>query len=119
LSIRQGDLFWLDLPDPLGSEPGFPRPCVVVQNDIFNHSRIATVVCCSLSTNLALSSSPGNVLLRKGEANLEKRSVINISQVVTIDRSRLRDKIGTLSEQRISEIVAGLKLLFEPRPLPS
>jgi len=118
LSVRQGDIFWLDLPDPLGSEPGFPRPCVVVQNDVFNHSRIATVVCCILSTNPALSISPGNVVLRKGEANLEKRSVVNISQVVTIDRSRLREKIGTLSEQRVSEIFAGLMQIFEPRALP-
>ena len=115
--IVQGDIFWLDAGTPLGSGPGFGRPHVVVQNDIFNASRIQTTILCSVTSNLARAKAPGNVLLRKGEANLPKPSVVNVSQVVAVDKSILREKIGTLSAQRIQEIVAGLRLVLEPREL--
>jgi mRNA interferase MazF len=115
--MRQGDIFWLDLPDPKGSAPGFRRPVIVVQNDVFNASRIRTVVCCALTTNVSLAIAPGNVLLRKGEGNLEKSSVVNVSQIVTADRSDLKEKIGTLSAERVRRIVAGLAVVFEPREL--
>ncbi len=95
--ILQGDVFWFDLGRPLGSEPGFRRPYVVVQNDVFNASRIQTTVLCAITSNLDRAKAPGNVLLRKGEANLIRASVVNVSQVVTADKSSLRDKIGTLS----------------------
>lgn len=115
--IGQGDVFWLDLGTPRGSAPGFRRPHVVVQNDVFNASRIQTTILCAVTSNLARAKAPGNLLLRKGEANLPRPSVVNVSQVVTVDKSVLREKIGTLSSPRIQEIVAGLRLVFEPREI--
>ena len=115
--IGQGDVFWLDIGEPRGSAPGFRRPHVVVQNDVFNRSRIQTAILCAITSNLGRAKAPGNVRLNKGEANLPRASVVNVSQVVTVDKSLLREKIGTLSRQRVNEIVAGLRLVFEPREL--
>jgi mRNA interferase MazF len=116
--IMQGDVFWFDPGKPLGSGPGFRRPHVVVQNDVFNASRIRTTVLCAITSNLARAKAPGNVLLQKGEANLPRPSVINVSQVVTVDKSLLGEKTGTLSRERAQEIAAGLRLVLEPRELP-
>ena len=113
--IRQGDVYWVDLGEPEGSEPGYRHPHVVVQNNVFNHSRINTVVVCALTSNLKRASVPGNVLLKKGEANLNKDSVVNISQIITVNKSDLDERIGTLSPVRVRQIIAGLKLLIEPR----
>ena len=115
--IAQGDVFWLDTGAPRGSAPGFRRPHVVVQNNVFNISRIQTTVLCAVTSNLARAKAPGNLLLRKGEANLPRPSVVNVSQVVTVDKSILKEKIGTLSRQRVREIVSGLRLVLEPREL--
>ena len=115
--IAQGDIFWLDPGAPRGAGPGFRRPHVVVQNDVFNASRIQTIVLCSVTSNLTRAKAPGNLLLRKGEANLPRPSVVNVSQIVTVDKSVLKEKIGTLSRPRILEIVAGLRLVLEPREL--
>ena len=115
--IAQGDVFWLDTGAPRGSGPGFRRPHVVVQNDVFNSSRINTTVLCALTSNLTRAKAPGNLLLRKGEANLPRPSVVNVSQVVTVDKSVLKEKIGTLSRQRSEEIIGGLRLVLEPRDL--
>ena len=115
--IGQGDIFWLDLGTPSGSAPGFRRPHVVVQNDVFNASRIQTTVLCAVTSNLARAKAPGNLLLRKGEANLPRPSVVNVSQIVTVDKSVLREKIGTLSSTRMREIVSGIRLVLEPREL--
>jgi len=115
LIIRQGDVYWIDLGEPEGSEPGYRHPHVVVQNNVFNHSRINTVVVCALTSNLKRASVPGNVLLKKGEANLHKDSVVNISQIITVNKSDLDERIGTLSPVRMKQIIAGLKLLIEPR----
>jgi len=115
--IRQGDIFWVNLGAPSGSAPGYRHPHVVVQNNLFNQSKINTVVICALTSNLKRAGAPGNVLLPKGEANLKKASVANISQVVTVDKSDLAEKIGTLSPSRTAQIIAGLKLLIEPREL--
>ena len=87
--IHQGDVYWINLGTPKGSEPGYRHPYVVIQNDVFNCSRISTVVVCTLTSNLKRAESPGNVLLEKGEANLTKQSVVNITQIFTIDKSRL------------------------------
>ena len=116
--IRQGDIFWVNLGSPKGSEPGYRHPHVVIQNDVFNTSRINTVVVCALTTNLKQAQAPGNVTLNKGEANLAKKSVVNISQVVTVNKSDLKDKIGSLSSKRTKEIIGGIKLLVEPLPDP-
>jgi mRNA interferase MazF len=116
--IKQGDIFWVNLGSPKGSEPGYRHPHVVIQNDVFSASRISTVVVCALTTNLRRAQAPGNVTLNKGEANLAKKSVVNISQVVTVNKSDLKDKIGSLSSERTQEIIEGLKLLVEPLPDP-
>ena len=113
--IRQGDVFWIDLGEPRGSAPGYRHPQVVVQNNIFNQSRINTVVVCAVTSNLARAAAPGNVQLRKGEAGLSKPSVVNVSQVFTVDKSELTERIGTLSAKRVAEIVEGMKLVIEPR----
>ena len=112
--IVQGDLFWAELGTPVGSGPGFRRPVVVIQNDWFNRSRISTTVVCVVTSNLALAAMPGNVRLARGEANLRKRSVVNVSQIITVDKSLLEEKIGSLSEARLLEIVAGVHLLINP-----
>ncbi len=112
--IRQGEVYWINLPEPKQSEPGFRRPCVVVQNDTFNRSRIKTTIICILTTNLRLGNAPGNVLLTKGEGNLPKDSVVNISQILTVNKIDLllEDKIGQLSAPKIDLIVSGLRTIF-------
>ncbi|RPH86344.1 MAG: type II toxin-antitoxin system PemK/MazF family toxin [Desulfobacteraceae bacterium] len=117
--INQGDLCWLVLRQPSGSEPGYRHPHVVIQNNLFNQSRIQTTVVCTLTSNLKRAESPGNVLLAKGEANLPKKSVVNVSQIFTVDKSDLTEKIGTLSQTRLAQILAGVRLLLEPRELKS
>ncbi len=101
--------------DPSGSEPGGRRPYVVVQNNLYNFSRISTVVACAITGNLRRESAPGNVLLNRGEGNLPRQSVVNISQVITLDKQVLSERIGTLSSRRIQEVISGLQLLLEPR----
>ena len=96
---------------PLGSEPGYRRPYIVVQSDAFNRSAIPTAVVCALTTNLRLADAPGNVLLEVGEGNLPSPSVVNVSQVVTLDRRRLTSMIGRLSTRRVSQVVEGLHLV--------
>jgi mRNA interferase MazF len=113
--INQGDVFWIDLGDPYGSEPAYRHPHVVVQNNVFNHSRINTVVVCALTSNLKLAAAPGNVPLDPGEANLPKQSVVNISQIFTVDKTLLEEKIGVLSGRRILQILCGINLLLESR----
>lgn len=112
--VKQGEVYWIDLPKPKQSEPGFRRPCVVVQNDTFNRSRIKTTVICILTTNLRLAEAPGNVALDQGDANLPKKSVVNVSQVLTVNKSDLlpQEKIGQLSSSKISLIIKGLKLVI-------
>jgi mRNA interferase MazF len=109
--IQQGDIYWVDLDEPIGSSPGFRHPHVVIQNNDFNRSKIRTVVVCALTSNLKRASAPGNVLLEPGEANLPKQSVVNISQVFTVGKSQLVEKIGSLSSRRIRQILDGLQLL--------
>jgi mRNA interferase MazF len=112
--ISQGEVFWIDLGEPFGSEPGYRRPYVVVQSDLFNETAIRTVVVCALTTNLRRAGAPGNVLLDEAEANLPRRSVVNVTQVITVDRGRLVERIGTLTRSRVQEIYRGLRLLLEP-----
>ena len=113
--INQGDIYWIDLEEPRGSEPGYRHPHVVVQNNLFNHSQIRTVLVCPLTSNLKRANAPGKVLLDKQEANLHKQSVVNVSQVFTVDKSQLSDYIGTLSAGRVRQILDGMSLVLEPR----
>jgi mRNA interferase MazF len=113
--INQGDVFWIDLGAPSGSAPGYRHPHVVVQNNLFNRSRINTVVVCALTSNLKRVTAPGNVLLERGEANLPRRSVVNVSQLFTVDKADVSEMIGTLSPRRVREILDGIRLVLEPR----
>ncbi|MBD1883588.1 type II toxin-antitoxin system PemK/MazF family toxin [Microcoleus vaginatus] len=113
--INQGDIFWVELDEPSGSEPGYLHPHVIIQNNLFNRSRINTVVVCVLTSNLRRANSPGNVLLEAGEADLPEQSVVNVSQILTIDKSQLGEKIGTLSAERVGQILDGIRLVVEPR----
>jgi mRNA interferase MazF len=103
----------------MGSEPGHARPYLVVQNDTLNRSRINTVIVCVVTTNLRRARDPGNVLLAPGEGGLPEQSVVNVSQIATINKSQLRDKIGTLSPERVREILHGISLVLEPRDAPA
>jgi len=116
--INQGDIFWVDLGEPGGAEPGYTHPGVVIQNNMFNHSSINTVLVCSLTSNLKRANVPGNVLLEPGEANLPKQSVVVVSQVFTVDKAQLREYIGTLTKKRMRQILDGLRLITEPRESP-
>ena len=115
--INQGDVFWIDLDDPSGSGPGYHHPHVVIQNNVVNRSRINTVIVCALTSNLKRARVPGNVLLKPEEANLPKESVVNVSQIFTVDKVQLDARIGTLSARRVSEIIDGISLFIEPREL--
>jgi mRNA interferase MazF len=113
--IHQGDIYWIELDEPEGSGPGYKHPHVIVQNNLFNSSKIRTVLVCPLTTNLKRASAPGNVLLDKKESNLPKQSVVNVSQLFTVDKARLDEYVGTVSTKRFTEILNGIKLVLEPR----
>ena len=115
--INQGDIFWVEFGEPSGSEPGYRHPHVVIQNNVFNHSRIQTVVVCALTSNLKRAKAPGNVLLERGEATLPKQSVVNISQLFTVNKSDLVEKVGSLSRNRVYQILEGIQLLITPRDI--
>jgi mRNA interferase MazF len=109
--VHRGDLFWIAPDDARGAVPGYAHPHVVVQDDLFNQSRIDTVVVCALTTNLHRAKEPGNVLLEAGEGNLPKQSVIVVSQISSIRKTSLGERIGTLSPQRVDQALAGLQFL--------
>ena len=111
--IRQGQVYWLDFGPPTGSAPADRHPCVVVQNDIFNRSAIRTSVVCLVTSNLSRANAPDNVLLTKGEANLPKASVVNVSQILTVDKSELVECIGKLSAAAAGAVRDGLQMLFD------
>ena len=105
----------MDFDEPDDSEPGYTRPAVVVQNNARNRSEINTVIVCTLTRTLERESDPGNLLLESGEAGLEQDCVVNVSQVFTVNKDDLRDKIGTLEFLRVRQIYDGLRTLLEPR----
>ncbi len=107
--IDRGDVFWVGPEDPRGAVPGLPHPHVVVQEDVFNHSRVETVVVCALTSNLRRAGEPGNVLLEAGEGDLPRRSVVVVSQVSSVQKAHLGERIGSLSDARVEEILAGLR----------
>jgi mRNA interferase MazF len=111
--IAQGDVWWADLPAPSASEAGFRRPVVVVQGDPLNRSRISTVVCVPLTSNLKWTEAPGNVLLRARATGLPKDSVANVSQIVTIDRAFLTERVATLPAAKLELILAGIDVVLD------
>lgn len=110
--IRQGEIYWLHFGAAKDSAPAGRRPALVVQHDRFNRSAISTTVVAAITSNLRLAAMPGNVRLRRGEAGLPKACVVNVSQIRTIDRTHLVDRVGILGASRVSEVIAGLALLF-------
>ena len=111
--MRRGEIWWARLGPPKGSEPGYRRPVVIVQSDDFNRSKIGTVVAVTLTTNLRLEGAPGNVLLSKRASKLPRDSVVNVSQVITLDKSCLAERVGALTVSKMSEVDAGLRLVLD------
>lgn len=112
--IRQGDVVWITLPAPRGSEPGGQRPAVVLQHDRFNQTAINTAVVAIVTSNMRLAAVPGNVRLRRGEAGLPKASVVNVTQIATVDRDDIVGRLGTLTRRRLSQVWDGVRLVIEP-----
>ncbi len=110
--IAQGDVCWADLPEPVGSGPGFRRPVLVVQGDAFNRSRVATVVCVPLTSNVKWAEAPGNVLLPARSSGLSKDSVANVSQIVTLDRTLLTERVGRISKKQLELVFVGLDIVL-------
>ena len=110
--MNRGEIWWATLPSPRASEPGYRRPVLIVQSDAFNSSRIRTVIAAVITTNTRLAGAPGNVLLTLRESGLPKESVVNVSQVVTLDKSCLRERVGSLPRGRLRAVEAGLRLVL-------
>ena len=110
--ISQGEVWWADLPPPVGSGPGFRRPVVVVQGDALNRSRIATVVCVPLTSNLRWADAPGNVPLSARLTGLPRDSVANVSQVLTLDRGLLTERVGKLPRAKVELLFAGIDIVL-------
>ena len=110
--ITQGDIWWADIPAPAGSGPGFRRPVLVVQGDALNQSRIATIVCVPLTSNLKWAAAPGNVQLPASDSGLPKDSVANVSQIVSLDRGLLSERTGRLSRSKMDMVLAGIDIVL-------
>ncbi len=111
--VVRGELWWVDFGEPIGSEPGYRRPVVIVSSDRFNRSRIATVVVSAITSNLSLADAPGNVLVDSATTGLDRDSVINITQTMVIDRSRLVKGLGMLDRSTMTRVDEGLRLLLD------
>ncbi len=110
--MKRGEVWWASLADPVGSGPGYRRPVLVVQANAFNASRIATVIVATVTSNLALADAPGNVRISKADSGLSRPSVVNVSQLLTLDRSILAERVGTLPGAVLDRIDAGLRLVL-------
>ncbi len=111
--MRRGEIWWASMRPPAGAEPGYRRPVLIVQADSFNRSRISSVIAAVITSNLRLAEAPGNVRLPKRTSGLPKDSVVNVSQLVTLDKSFLTDKVGRITAAKNQEVAAGLKLVLE------
>jgi mRNA interferase MazF len=110
--VYRGEIWWADLPNPLGSEPGYRRPVLIIQDDVFTQSRISTVIVVSITSNTQLAKAPGNVLLAREATGLHKDSVVNVSQIFTIDKTFLAERVGTLPEHLQEEVDEGLRAIL-------
>ncbi len=111
--IKRGEIWWAKLPDPVGSEPGYKRPLVIVQSNDFNSSNISTIIAAVITTNLRLAAAPGNISLPAKKSKLPKKSVINISQLITINKSFLTKRVHTLSSEIMEQIDNGIRLVLK------
>lgn len=112
MEVARGEVWWADLPDPVASDPGGTRPILVVQANPFNRSRIVTVLAVVITTNERLAHSPGNVLLSPRDTGLNQQSVANVSQIITADRSFLRERSGRIRPQTMARVESGLRLVL-------
>jgi mRNA interferase MazF len=110
--IAQGEIWWADLGEPVGSAPGYRRPVVVVQGDALNQSRIATALCVPLTSNLKWADAPGNVLLRAAATGLERDSVANVSLTVAVDKAQLIERAGKISQRQLELVLAGIDVVL-------
>ncbi len=110
--IRKGSIYWVDFSPGKGSEPIGRRPGLVVQNDILNDSNLNTVIMLAITSTMKFGELPGNVVLKKGDANVPKKCVINVTQIKSVDKKSIKNKIGTLPKKRIDEVHEGLKLVM-------
>ena len=110
--IAPGEIWWTDLGDPVGSAPGFRRPVLVVQGDALNRSRIATVLCVPLTSNLKWADAPGNVALTARQTGLPKDSVANVSLTIAIDKDQLTERVGKLPQRKIELVLAGIDVVL-------
>jgi mRNA interferase MazF len=110
--MQRGEIWWADLPDAHGSGPGFTRPVLVVQSDEFNRSSIQTIIVVVITSNAHLAEAPGNVLLPRKASGLPRESVVNVSQMITVDKSLLRDRVKKLREREWAEVASGLRLVL-------
>jgi len=110
--IEQGEIWWAELGDPIGSAPGYRRPVLVVQADAFNQSRIGTIVCVPLTSNLKWSRTPGNVVLKASETGLDRDSVANSSGLVALDRGQLTESVGKVPRRKLEQVFTGIDLVL-------
>lgn len=110
--MYRGEVWWANLPDPVGSEPGYRRPVVVVQDDTFNQSRISTVIVVIITSNLQLAAAPGNILLPSGISGLSRDSVVNVSQIITVDKAFLVERVGSLPDDLLEVLNEGLRTVL-------
>jgi mRNA interferase MazF len=110
--VRRGEIWWASLPDPVGSGPGYRRPVLIVQSNEFNQSAIRTIICAVITSNMRLADAPGNVRLSRKASGLSKESVVNVSQLITVDKSLLTERVGRLSPSALDEVAAGVRLVL-------
>lgn len=111
--MQRGEIWWAELPEPTGATPGYRRPVLLIQADVFTQSRIATVIAMIITSNLRLAAAPGNVLLRAVESGLPKDSVINVSQIVTLDKQLLDERVGQVTATTIAAVEDGVRLVLD------
>lgn len=111
--IKRGEIWWAELPEPAGSGPGYKRPLIIIQSNDFNNSNINTIIAAVITTNIHLADAPGNVLLSTKKSKLPKKSVANISQLITVDKSFLTEKVYTLSNKVMEQIDSGIRLVLK------
>ncbi|MEW6519690.1 MAG: type II toxin-antitoxin system PemK/MazF family toxin [Thermodesulfobacteriota bacterium] len=111
--MNRGEIWWASLPNPIGSTPGYKRPILIIQSNEFNKSKINTLIAVAITSNIRLAAAPGNILLSAKNSKLPKESVINVSQIITIDKSFLTEKVHTLSSAIMGQVDEGLRLVLK------
>ena len=111
--IKRGEIWWAELPEPAASEPGYKRPLIVIQSNDFNNSNIDTIIAVIITSNIRLAAAPGNILLPAAKSKLPKKSVVNVSQLITVDKSFFTEKVHALSSRLMEQIDDGIRLVLK------